>query len=387
MEELFGSEHATRPDESEFEVSVFGPGHGECIVLHLGKGDWVVVDSHRDTETNEPVALRYLQTLGVNVAEHVKMVVATHWHDDHMDGLGDLFQECASAKFVCTMAMQADEMKTLVETYRGQILNVGPGVNEMRKVFDVLVARRAAGGIPAPRFAIADRELLARNDDLPVRIRALAPSDAGIATMLTRIQQKQLPKDARRRLRVPVLDENDASVVLAVRVGSVSVLLGGDLEERKRPDIGWQVILDHYPAEGERFDGFKIPHHGSITGHHPDVWPRLMHGESWAAVAPFNQLENPLPTTADCQRILATAKYAYISAAPGLNEYHHDQLGVRETELAATLAIAEEPGRQGQIRLRRRLGDNPGDWTVELFGNAAPLAALLGQNPAGGAAA
>jgi hypothetical protein len=174
-----------------------------------------------------------------------------------------------------------------------------------------------------------------------------------------------------------VLDENDASVVLAVRVGDVSVLLGADLEERNRHGLGWQVILDHYPPAGEKFDGFKIPHHGSITGYHPGVWPRLMHKESWAAVTPFNQLENPLPTRADCQRILDIATHAYISAAPGLNEYHHDQLGVSETELAATLAIAEEPGLQGQIRLRRRLGGDARAWTVELFGNAAPLAALL----------
>jgi hypothetical protein len=104
-----------------------------------------------------------------------------------------------------------------------------------------------------------------------------------------------------------------------------------------------------------------------------------MHGESWAAVTPFNRLKDPLPTQTDCQRILKSAKYAYISAAPGLTEYHHDQLGVRETELAATLAIAEEPGRQGQIRLRKRMGENAGDWTVELFGGAAPLAALIGR--------
>jgi hypothetical protein len=275
------------------------------------------------------------------------------------------------------MAMQASEMKTLVEIYRGQILSVGSGVDEMRQVFDELDEREPAGGVPAPMFAIEDRELLTRNDDLPFHIRALAPSDAGVAVMLTRVQQEQLPKNKRRRLRVPVLDQNDASVVLAVRVGAISVLLGADLEERNRPELGWRVILDHYPADGTRFDGFKIPHHGSMTGYHPDVWPRLMHDESWAAVTPFNQLEHPLPTRADCERILQTAKYAYISAVSGLTEYHHDQLGVEETERNATLAIAEEPGAQGQIRLRRRLGEDAGDWTVELFGDAAPLANLF----------
>jgi hypothetical protein len=379
MQELTGSDHATPPGELEFEVSVFGLGHGECIVLHLGEGEWVVIDSHRDSETDEPVALRYLRTLGVNLAEQVKMVVATHWHDDHMDGLGELFRECTSARFACTIAMQADELKTLIEAYRGQILSVGSGVDEMRQVLDELDERAPAGGVAAPMLTKEREELLTRHGDLPFQIRTLAPSDAGVAVMLTRIQQQLLPKDNRRRLRVPALDENDASVVLAVRVGDVSVLLGADLEERKRPGLGWQVILDYYPEYPGRFDGFKIPHHGSITGYHPDVWPRLMHAESWAAVTPFNQLENPLPTAADCERILQSAQYAYITATPGLNEYHYNQLGVRETELAATLAIAEEPGLQGQVRFRRRLGANAGDWTVELFGNAAPLAALLSQ--------
>ena len=382
MEELTGSEYALAPAQSAFEVSVFGPGHGECIVLHLGKGDWVVVDSHRHAETNEPIAIRYLQALGVNIAEQVKMVVATHWHDDHMDGLGELFRASESAKFVCTMAMQAGELKTLIETYRGQVLNVGSGVDEMRQVFDELDRRKMAREIPAPMFAVMGRELINRGGNIPFRISALAPSDAGIAAALTRVQQRQLPIASRRRLRVPVLDENDASVVLAVSVAGVNVLLGGDLEERHHPGIGWQVILDHYPADGARFDGFKIPHHGSETGYHPEVWPHLMHEESWAAVTPFNRLENPLPTPTDCERIIQTAQYAYISARPGLTPYNHNQLGVSETERAATIQIAEEPGLQGQVRLRRQVGEGDHGWTVELFGNAAPVAALIGQNPA-----
>src|SRR5438067_455186 len=33
------------PDSSELELSVFGPGRGECLVVHLGAGEWMVVDS------------------------------------------------------------------------------------------------------------------------------------------------------------------------------------------------------------------------------------------------------------------------------------------------------------------------------------------------------
>src|SRR6516164_161156 len=31
-----------RPDQ--VEISVFGPSYGECIVAHLGHGNWIVVD-------------------------------------------------------------------------------------------------------------------------------------------------------------------------------------------------------------------------------------------------------------------------------------------------------------------------------------------------------
>lgn len=36
---------ATPPVADELEVSVFGPGVGESVVVHLGHGDWMVVDS------------------------------------------------------------------------------------------------------------------------------------------------------------------------------------------------------------------------------------------------------------------------------------------------------------------------------------------------------
>jgi hypothetical protein len=36
---------ATAPRIGECELSLFGSGVGECIVIHLGNGDWVIVDS------------------------------------------------------------------------------------------------------------------------------------------------------------------------------------------------------------------------------------------------------------------------------------------------------------------------------------------------------
>jgi glyoxylase-like metal-dependent hydrolase (beta-lactamase superfamily II) len=74
------------PLRDEAEVSVFGPGFGECVVVHIGRGEWVVVDSCLDAESGRPVALEYLKQLGVDVATQVSLVIATHWHDDHIWG-------------------------------------------------------------------------------------------------------------------------------------------------------------------------------------------------------------------------------------------------------------------------------------------------------------
>jgi len=52
------------PQPDEFELSLFGPGVGECIVTHIGYGQWVVVDSRLSPDTKQPIALSYLNRLG-----------------------------------------------------------------------------------------------------------------------------------------------------------------------------------------------------------------------------------------------------------------------------------------------------------------------------------
>ena len=72
------------PDQ--IEVTVIGPGFGESIVIHVGSNQWVVVDSCLDSRTGAPAALTYLNTLGVDPSVGVKLIVASHWHDDHIGG-------------------------------------------------------------------------------------------------------------------------------------------------------------------------------------------------------------------------------------------------------------------------------------------------------------
>jgi glyoxylase-like metal-dependent hydrolase (beta-lactamase superfamily II) len=75
------------PAHDQFEVSIIGPGRGECVILHLGNNDWCVVDSCLDRNSSQPAAVEYLQSLGGDALGGVRLVIATHWHDDHIRGL------------------------------------------------------------------------------------------------------------------------------------------------------------------------------------------------------------------------------------------------------------------------------------------------------------
>ena len=229
-ERFVGSELSVPPTADTVEVSIFGPGSGECIVLHLGYGEWVVVDSCVDAKSRRPVAIDYLERLGVDIAKSVSLVVATHWHDDHIGGFGELFEACNNARFACSMALHCKEWETLVQIYGSYLQAGGSGVDELGRTMRELNRRAQRREVVAPNFCINGRVLRDRNDQLAAKVRCLAPSDAAVGTMQARIRKELLPRVSGRRLRVPVLSENDGSVVLAVTVGAASVLLGADLE-------------------------------------------------------------------------------------------------------------------------------------------------------------
>ena len=65
-----------RPEDDEIEITLLGPGRGECCVLHVGGGEWLVIDSCV-TQTGHPAALFYLESLGVSPTA-VRWIVATH---------------------------------------------------------------------------------------------------------------------------------------------------------------------------------------------------------------------------------------------------------------------------------------------------------------------
>ena len=46
--------------------------------------------------------------------QDVALIVATHWHDDHIRGIARLVELCTDARFYCASALCGEESLTLV---------------------------------------------------------------------------------------------------------------------------------------------------------------------------------------------------------------------------------------------------------------------------------
>jgi len=175
-------------------------GQGDATVLNAGDGHAIVVDAGPDPDAVD----RCLDRLRVDT---VPLVLLTHDHADHVDGL--------------------------------------PGVLRGREVAQVAVG--PSGGPSAP--AGTDRRTVQTGE----RQRAghlswtvLAPTGA----------MADVASTATGAGAVEGSTANNASVVLLVEVRGVSILMAGDIEPEAQ-----EALLRSYPTL--RADILKVPHHGS----------------------------------------------------------------------------------------------------------------------------
>jgi hypothetical protein len=359
-------------------VSVFGPGFGECILLHLGDGNWAVIDSCLDATSKQPAALHYLSSLGANPAASIYLVIATHWHDDHIHGISTVFQTATNAVFACTGAVQQADFKEILAAWTGtRFLAGGSGVDELRSIMVELKKRSASSRHVAPKLASVGRTLwpvAGKPNPWGMSIKCLSPSDAAVLATISRLKGIA-PANSKIRRRLPRLLENDTSVVLSVEAAGHRVLLGGDLHVKSDRSFGWLAIVDEHAGVNAMHHAFKVPHHGSSTGHHDEVWDKMVVGQTCAVTTPFVGGSVKLPSVDDCRRILSKTQNAYLSAPPLPGKFRDANKAVERTVQEATRSAHFVPGKYGHVRMRKNLDEPPSaSWRVELFGSAVSIA-------------
>ena len=222
---------ATPPRADEVEVSLFGPGFGECILVHLGSGNWLLVDSCFDQRRRVQPALAYLRQIGYDPASTVRLIVATHWHDDHIRGLTEVVRTCEAADFYCSSALRKPEVLTVIGAQAAYTQS--SGARELHDVLTVLGQRSAVSGSPLIRWAGAERLLFQQHligERIESTVMSLSPSDASV-TRAIRAIGRLLPQLGGSPRHSPAPSPNDTAVVLWVRIGCTALLLGAELEE------------------------------------------------------------------------------------------------------------------------------------------------------------
>ncbi|WP_160323752.1 MBL fold metallo-hydrolase [Frankia sp. BMG5.23] len=364
------------PPDDVVEISIFGPGLGECCLLHLGWNEWIIVDSCIDQRTGAHPALSYLSDIDVS-PESVKLVVATHAHNDHNAGISNVVSACINADFVVSAATSEEFFGLLMVDRKISGVVRQSAYDEYRKAQAVLAARaRNSGrgrGVPAYRRALADRPIYRRTetaDHRAANVIALSPSDEAVTKAGQYVTSLYpVPGEPPRRLAPP--DPNTLAVALWVEVGDTSLLLGSDLTRGPGKNSGWAAVLGSSMKPSSKAEVFKIPHHGSPNAHHEDVWSQMLVENCVALVAPYRAGVTLRPSLDDAKRICNLTDRAYVSARPTLPAQSAKLR--RAASGLATLArsIHEVEGIPGQVRARKNLAE--GDWRIDVQKPAVKL--------------
>lgn len=302
------------PHSDEIEITVFGPGYGECIVIHIGSSKWIIIDSCLDDD-GEPAALSYLNSLNVQVHQDVVSVIATHWHDDHIKGLSRIVETCSQARLALASALTYQEFLAFLLVHENQpVYKLDRGGTELLACLKHL--RRTNRSIkPLQEDTIVvdfAPDTLAHKKHL--ELRALSPSGQQFSDFIASIKVFSQEMHGKAKTRLTAQNRNELSVVTLLTVGEEAALLGADLEEVGSAKKGWRAIVEARKGTGPRACLFKVPHHGSAGAHNPEVWSELLKACPKSIVTPWKRGAGQLPTERDKERIRKLSGNAYITS-------------------------------------------------------------------------
>ena len=244
------------PDPEELEISLFGPGYGEALVLHLGEHRWMIVDSCLDTESGRARALAYLEAIGVDYTRDVAFVLATHWHDDHVRGLGEVVEACENSTVPLLLGVSRRGIPYLDEVDVLGAERMTSGVREFARILEILRDRKATGKLHGgPSFVLENAVV---DQTTHCEVKALSPSSAAIERAMAGIAS-MLPEQRRPHLRVAAPSSNEGSVALWMKGNAGTALLAADVERQATDDRGWGAIVALTPAAMGRAGLVKVP--------------------------------------------------------------------------------------------------------------------------------
>lgn len=364
------------PAADQIEINIFGPGYGECSVVHLGSNQWVIIDSCIDSDSKLPAATQYLKAIGADIARDVKLIIATHWHDDHIRGLSDVVAECSTARFSLAAAVTSKEfleLLTAIDEKHG--ISSGSGASELNKIMSILrIGRRPAQRV-VPNTLLLSLDAIMNAHGKNCQVWGLSPSASQYDLSLAELGNL-MPAFRSAKIRYPKQGRNDLSVVTLIKFDDISLLFGADLEERSDPLLGWSAIVDLENRSSGRSVFFKIPHHGSSNGHLSRVWQEMLVDHPITVLTPWNKGRG-LPLDSDIRRIKQHSGISFSTSAfvasRGRKRDPVVQRQLRESSNNLRAGLLKT----GHVQIRSRPGGPTDIWSIETFSGACHVDRLL----------
>jgi hypothetical protein len=350
------------PARDEPEVTIIGPGFGESIVVHVGDGRWMIVDSCIDAQAERemPAAISYLESINVNPASQVDLVAATHWHRDHVRGLAEMVRRCPGARFACGAALLSDELLTYLVAIGSTITTLSaPKPQELLEAVRILRGREQS-----PRHTKAG-QIVYTWPSIQCQAIALSPSDAEYQAFISRMAA-MLPRPGEPKRGATAGDRNEVCVVLHVKWPEFSVLLGGDMVVTSAHDRGWSAVMQEHRQHGlAKSVVVKVPHHGSYNAHYEPMWRDGLDTSPISVIAPFGRGSKSTrpPTESDLNRIASLSGRAYVTSHPGGTSAARFDTAVERTLDEGGIEVFDANPPLGIVQLRRVAGA----WRERLF--------------------
>lgn len=349
----------------QYEVNLFGPGYGESVAARIGPSEWLIIDSCLNAE-GVPAPLAYLNSIGVP-PEHVKFLIASHWHDDHVRGFSQLVERCSQAKVCMAHALTNKEFQVFVNHYSKSHPSdkLSSGTQELFNVLQILKSRGATGMIAQPDRRLWQSTPTASNPEI-VEVWSLSPSDE-CAERFFKYISSQMPAHGVTKYRAPAIKENETAIAILLRYNDTSVLLGADLEETHQ---GWTAIVNSGGRPQTKSNLFKIPHHGSLNGHHDGVWQNMLTANATAIMTPYNK-GRKLPKDRDIKRITGLTSQAYTTRL--LTRAAKPKRSTSTEKTIRATAKSLEPVVKKMGHIHAKLCESLQDWSVTLIDGAISL--------------
>lgn len=362
---LFSSDVLTLPEDNELEVSIFGSGYGESIVMHIPHVGWGIIDSCVQKFDGQPIVppLEYLLKILDDPYPKLAFLILTHPHEDHCKGIDRIIKGYPGGiERVCRYdGFGLRELRAQNANKNTELRRIVPGLVYAFRAMDEAKDKGSQLKDLGEMTLVFEKRVKTEKDSfIDIRMMALSPSSKSKEKYLNELLKAINIEEGTFLVEKDCTDHNLISVALVLTVGNLQVVFGSDVEAGTNNETGWSGIVSNINEPSLWAHIVKVPHHGSENAHNDLAWEKFCSKEKpIALIAPFLNGSVVLPKENDVERIKALSQKVgvtgYINLEKRLKKYYSRDV-VRSIESTVrNMEVIERSEKPGLIRVRYNL--------------------------------